>query len=75
MWKDPANHWAPKKNPSTGGVTKCELFSTWKIIEKNIPQVFFHLSPKVGGKVKYMLQSKREENKAVLSLQGEHNFG
>ena len=74
MWKEPANHWGSKKNPSTGGVMKCGLFSTWKIVDKNIPQVLFHMSPKSGGKVKYILQSEREENRQVLSLEREQKL-
>ena len=68
MWKEPANHWESKKNPSTGGVIKYGLFSTWRIVDKNIPQVLLHMSPKSGGKVEYILQSEMDEDRRVLSL-------
>ena len=73
MWKEPANHWGSKKNPSTGGVVKCGVLSTWKIVDKKFPQALFHLSPKSGGKVEYILQSYRVDNWQVLSLTGEQN--
>lgn len=73
MWKEPATCCESKKNLSTGGVVKCGSFSTWKIMEKNIPQALFHLSPKSGGKVQYVLQSAGGKNGHIMSSSEEQN--